>query len=110
MKKPIEATFIEFGNNRFLRIYFGFAWQYGLNYTDIKSQTLQDKELTFFLENNIREVISSLMGKRLVESHENKKILFTGKKNLYGQWVDFYLMMKLSLMKRLNLKISKNSR
>ena len=51
-----------------------------MKYTDIKLQTLQDKDLILLIENNIRGGISSVMGK----SDENKKILYADATNLYG--------------------------
>ena len=56
----------------------------GLNYTHIKLQTLQDKDMTLFLENNIRGGISSVMGDRYGKSDENKKILYMDATNLHG--------------------------
>ena len=53
----------------------GYTWQCGLKYTGINLQTLQDKGMILLLENNIRGGISSVMGDRYVQSHENKKIL-----------------------------------
>ena len=55
-----------------------------MNYTDIKLQTLQDKDLILLKENNIRGGISSVMGDRYVKSDENKKILYMDATNLYG--------------------------
>ena len=52
----------------------GYTWQCGLKYTDVKLQTLQDKDMILFLEKNIRGGVSSVMGDRYVESGENKKI------------------------------------
>ena len=52
----------------------GFTYQCALKYTDIKLQTLQDKDFILLLEKNIRGGISSVMGDRYVKSHENKKI------------------------------------
>ena len=46
-----------------------------MKYTDIKLQTLQDKDMILLLENIIRGDISSVKGDRYVESDENKKIL-----------------------------------
>ena len=63
----------------------GFTWQCGLNYTGINSQTLQDKDMILLSENNLRGVISSVMGDRYVKSNENKKILYVDAINLYGQ-------------------------
>ena len=52
----------------------GYTWQCGLKYTDIKLQTLQDKETILLLENNIRR-ISSVMGNRYVKSDGKKAII-----------------------------------
>ena len=54
-----------------------------MKYTDIKLQTLQDKDLMSTLENNIRGGVSSVMGDRYVKSDENKKILYIDANNLY---------------------------
>ena len=40
----------------------GYTWQCGLKYTGINLQTLQDRDMILLLENNIRGVISSVMG------------------------------------------------
>ena len=55
-----------------------------MKYTDIKLQTLRDKDLILLIENNIRGGISSVMGDRYVKSDENKKILYMDAINLYG--------------------------
>ena len=60
----------------------GYTYQCALKYTDIKLQTLQDKDLILLLENNIRRGISSVMGDRYVKSDENKKILYMDATNL----------------------------
>ena len=41
----------------------------------INLQTLEDKDMTLLLENNIRGGISSLMNDRYVQPDENKKII-----------------------------------
>ena len=61
-----------------------YTFQCALKYTDIKLQTLQDKDLILLIENNIRGGISSVMGDRNVESDQNKKILYIDAFNLYG--------------------------
>ena len=61
-----------------------YTYQCALKYTDIKLQTLQDKDLIFLLENKIRRGISSVMSDRYVKSDENKKILYMDATNLYG--------------------------
>ena len=55
-----------------------------MKYTDIKLQTLQDKDLILLIKNNIRGGISSVMGDRYVISDENKKILYMDATNLYS--------------------------
>ena len=55
-----------------------------MKYTDIKLQTLQDKDLILVIENNIRGCISSVLGDRYVKSDGNKKILYVDATNLYG--------------------------
>ena len=62
----------------------GYTYQCALKYTDIKLQTLQDKDLILLIENNIRGGISSVMGDRYVKSNENKKIFYMDAINLYG--------------------------
>ena len=61
-----------------------YTYQCALKYTNIKLQTLQDKDLILLIENNIRGGISSVMGDRYVKSDENKKILYMDATNLYG--------------------------
>ena len=51
----------------------GFTWQCGLKYTDIKLQTLQDKEVILSLENKIRAGTGAKVGERYVNSDENEK-------------------------------------
>ena len=61
-----------------------YTYQCALKYTNIKLQTLQDKDLILLIETNIRGGISSVMGDRHVKSDENKKIIYTDSTNLYG--------------------------
>ena len=61
-----------------------YTYQCALKYTDIKLQTLQDKDLILLIENNIPGGIGSVMGDRYVKSDENKKILYIDATNLYG--------------------------
>ena len=49
-----------------------YTWQCGMKHTDIKLQTLQDKDMIPLLENIFRGGISSVMGNRLVKSDEIK--------------------------------------
>ena len=62
-----------------------------MKYTDIKLQTLQDKDLILLRENNIRGSISSVMGDKYVKSDENKKILYVDANNLYGHSMSQFL-------------------
>ena len=62
----------------------GYTWQCGLKYTGINLQTLQDKYMILFLENNIRGGVSSVMGDRYIKSDGNKKTLYFDANNLYG--------------------------
>ena len=63
----------------------GYTWQCGLKCTDIKLQTLQDKDMNLLLENNIRGGISSAMGDRYVRSDDDRKILYIDANSVYGQ-------------------------
>ena len=58
-----------------------------MKYTDIKLQTLQEKDLIFILEDNIRGGLSSVMGDRYVNlDDDNREILCIDANNLYG-WI-----------------------
>ena len=69
----------------------GYTWQCGLKYAGINLQTLQDKDMIWLIESNIRGGISSVMGDRYVRSKENKKILYVDAINLYGHSMTQYL-------------------
>ena len=69
----------------------GYTYQCALKYTDIKLQTLQDKDPILLIENNIRGGISSIMDDRYVKSDENKKILYADANNLYGHSMSQFL-------------------
>ena len=62
----------------------GYTWQYGLKYTGINLQTLQDNDIISILENNIRGGLSSVMDDRYGKSTDNKKILYQDCTNLHG--------------------------
>ena len=49
----------------------GYTLQWGMEHTDNKSQTFQDKEILLLEENNVRGGISSVMSDRYVESNDN---------------------------------------
>ena len=59
----------------------GFTWQCGLEYSDIKFQTLQDKDMILLLEKSIGGYISSVIGNRYVKSNQNKKVIFVDANN-----------------------------
>ena len=69
----------------------GYTYQCALKYTNIKLQTIQDKDLILLIENNIRGGISSVLGDRYVKSDENKKILYVDANNLYGHSMSQFL-------------------
>ena len=68
-----------------------YTYQCALKYTNIKLQTLQDKDLILLIENNIRGGISSVMGNRYVKSNKSKKISYADATNLYGQSMSQFL-------------------
>ena len=83
--KFVKVSFEEYGINLLYCVSLpGYTYQCALKYTDIKLQTLQDKDLFFYLENSIRGGKGSVMGDRYVKSDENKKILYMDATNLYG--------------------------
>ena len=85
MEKFVKVSFEEYGNNPLYCVSLpGYTYQCALKYTDIKLQTLQDKDLILLIENNIRGGISSVMGDRYVKSDENNKIIYADATNLYG--------------------------
>ena len=69
----------------------GYTYQCALKYTNIKLQTLQDRDLILLIENNIRGGISSVMGDRYVKSDENNKIIYADATNLYGHSISQFL-------------------
>ena len=84
-EKFIKISFEEYGINPLYCVSLpGYTWLCGMKYTDIKLQTLQDKDMILLLENNIRGGISSVMGDRYIKSDDNKKILYIDANNLYG--------------------------
>ena len=84
-EKFIKISVEEYGINPLYCVSLPrYTWQYGLKYTGINLQTLQDKDMILLLENNIRGSISSVMGDRYIKSDKNKKILYIDANNLYG--------------------------
>ena len=85
MEKFIKVSFEEYGINPLYCVSLpGYTYQCALKYTDIKLQTLQDKDLILLIENNIRGGISSVMGDTYVKSDENNTVLYMDATNLYG--------------------------
>ena len=84
-EKFINVSVKEFGINPLYSVSLpGYTWQCGLKYTNVKLDTLQDKDMILLLENNIRGGISSVMGDRYVKSDDHRKILYIDANNLYG--------------------------
>ena len=84
-EKSIKVSEKKYGTNL---LYFvslpGYTWACGLKYTNIRLQTLQDKEMILLLENGIRGGISGIMGSRYVKSDDNNNIVYVDANNLYG--------------------------
>ena len=92
MEKFVKVSFEEYGINHLYCVSLpGYTYQRALKYTDIKLQTLQDKDLILLIENNIRGGISSVMGDRYVKSDENKKLSYMDATNLYGHSMSQFL-------------------
>ena len=84
-EKFIKISVEEYGINPLYCVSLpGYTWNCGMKHTDIKLQTLQDKDMILLLENNIRGGISSVMRDRYIKSDENQKILDIDANNLYG--------------------------
>ena len=91
-EKFIKISIEEYGINPLYCVSLpGYTWQCGMNNTDIKLQTLQDKDMILLTENNTRGGISSVMGDRYIISDDNKKILYVDANNLYGWAMSEYL-------------------
>ena len=69
----------------------GYTYQCALKYTNIKLQTLQDKDLILLIENNKRGGISSVMGNRYVKSDGDNKISYADATDLYGHSMSQFL-------------------
>ena len=84
-EKFIKVSVNEFGISP---LYFvslpAYTWSCGLKHTNIRLQTLQDKDMILLLENGIRGGISGVMGDRYVKSDKNKNIIYFDATNLYG--------------------------
>ena len=91
-EKFLKVSVIEYDINPLYCVSVpGYTWQCGLKCTGINLQTLQDKDMILFLENNIRDGISSVMGDRYVKSDKNKKIICADANNLCGWAMSEYL-------------------
>ena len=85
IEKFVKVSFEEYGINPLYCVSLpGYTYQCALKYTDIKLQTLQNKDLILLIENIIRGGISSVMGDRYVKSDENEKLLHIDATNLYS--------------------------
>ena len=74
MEKFVKVSTEEYGLNPLFCISVpSFTYQCALKYTNIKLQTLQDKDFILLIGNNIRGGISSIMGERYVKPDEKKK-------------------------------------
>ena len=72
-EKFVKVSTEEFGINPLYCVSLpSDTYQSALKHTDIKLQTLQDKDLILLIENNIPGGISSVMGDRYVKSDEKK--------------------------------------
>ena len=84
-EKFVKVSTEEYGINLLYFIFLpGYTYECALKYTDIKLQTLQDKDLILLGENITRGVLSSVLGDRYVKSDKYKKILYADANNLYG--------------------------
>ena len=91
-EKFVKVSTKEYGINPLYCVSLpGYTYQCAMKYTDIKLQTLQDKDLILLIENNIRGGISSVMGDRYVKSDENNKIIYADATNLYGHSMSQFL-------------------
>ena len=91
-EKFVSVSTEEYKNNPLYCVSLpGYTYQCALKYTNIKLQTLQDKDLILLIENNIRGGISSVMGDRYVKSDENKRKLYVDANNLYGHSMSQFL-------------------
>ena len=80
IEKFLKVSFEEYGINPVYCVSLpSYTYQCALKNTDIKLQTLQDKDMILLRENNIRGGIPSVMGDRYVKSEEKKD-------NVYGRY------------------------
>ena len=77
-EKFVKVSTEEYGINPLFCVSLpGYTYQCALKYTEIKLQTLQDKDLILTLENILRGGLSGVMDDRYVKSDEKND-------NLYG--------------------------
>ena len=78
LEKVIKVSIKKFGRNPLYCVSaLGYSYKCALKYTDIKLQTLQDKELILLLENNTRRAISCIMrGKYVILKCKQKDIIY----------------------------------
>ena len=92
IEKFVKVSFEESGiNPQYCVSLPSYTYQCALKYTDIKLQTLQDKDLILLIESFIRGGISSVMGDRYVKSDDGKKITYVDATNLYGHSMSQFL-------------------
>ena len=105
-EKFTRVSVIEFGNNPSYCVSLpGYTWQFVSKFTRISLQTFQDKDLILTLENNVRGGMNSILGDRCVKSDDNKKYcLLIQIICMVTQCLNHYLMMKLKLIKNVNLE------
>ena len=73
-EKFIKVSINEFGINPFYFVSLaGNTWHCGMKYTNIKLQSLQDKDMILLLENNIRGGISSVMSEDILNRMKIKR-------------------------------------
>ena len=71
-EKIVKVSTEEYGINPIYCVPLpGYTYHCGLKCTDIKLQTIQDKDLILLKEKNIRRGINSVMSDRYVQSDEN---------------------------------------
>ena len=81
----------------------GYTFQAGLKYTNIKLQTLQDKDMILLLENNIRGGISLLWEiDMFVPQMKKRYYILMQIIYMVGQCLNHYHMMILNLIIKLN--------
>ena len=84
IEKFVKVFFEEYGINPLYCVSLpSLTYQCALKYTNIKLQTLQDKDMILLIEIIIRGGISSVMDDRYVKTDGNKKTLYIDATNFY---------------------------